>query len=268
MRSKILIILLVSGFLTGISGCGMMSKKYLKTNSEEHTISTVDKKKIKLENISGDIIIKQGNDSSQMTVSATKEIKVKKKDLDKPFDEINIKINSGDNEIIIKTEYNYQRQNSIFKFDLGKMANVDYVITVPPGIEISLDNVNGNVTSDRLDNDLTINLVNGKVSLDNYSGILQCEIVNGSFTGEIINTKGVDINTVNGGIKLNLNNFINAELRAETVNGKISDSDLEIREADRKKRFLKGYLGSGTPDALIKVSTVNGKIVFTGTNEI
>lgn len=268
MRSGILIILLATGIVSGISGCGMMSKKYLKTNSEEHTISTVNKKKIKLENITGDVIIKQGLDSSEMTVSATKEIKVRKQDLDKPFDEIEVKINSEDDIISIKTEYNVPRKKTIFKFDLGNKAKVDYVITVPKGIEISIENVNGNITSDKLDNDLSLDLVNGKVNLDNYSGILQCEIVNGSFSGEIINTKGIDLSTVNGSITLNLNNYINAELRAETVNGKISDSNLMIRETERKKRLFKGYLGSGTPDAMIKVSTVNGKINFTGKNEI
>ncbi len=268
MRSRFLIVLAVSGFLATLSGCGLMSKKYLKTESFERTVSTADIKKIKLENISGNIQIKQGADSSQMTVEATKEVKVRKKDLDKPFDEIEIKIDTENNIIRIKTEYNSPERKTIFRFNMGNKANVDYVITVPPGIDLSIENVNGNVTSDKLDNDLTLDLVNGKTSINNYSGILECEIVNGSFTGEILNTNGININSVNGSITLNLNNYINAELSAETVNGKISDSNLMIKEIEKKKRKFKGYLGNGTPDTMIKVSTVNGKIQFIGKDEI
>ncbi|MEZ4820900.1 MAG: hypothetical protein R2942_00280 [Ignavibacteria bacterium] len=219
-----------------------MSKKYLKTESFEQTVSTSGIKKIKLENISGNILIKQGIDSSKMTVEATKEIKVRKKDLDKPIDEIEINIDTDDNMIRIKTEYNAPNRKTIFNFNMGNKASVDYVITVPPGIDLGIENVNGNITSDKLDNDLSIDLVNGKTEITNYSGILQCEIVNGSFTGEILNTGGVGISTVNGSVTLNLNNYINAELWAETVNGKISDSNLMIKEIEKKKRKFKGYL--------------------------
>ncbi|HMQ68667.1 MAG TPA: hypothetical protein PKA90_06695 [Ignavibacteria bacterium] len=245
-----------------------MSKRYLKTESFERTVSTADIKKIRLENISGNIQIKQGTDSSQLIVEAIKEIKVRKKDLDKPLDEIEIKIDTEDNVIRIKTEYSTPERKTIFRINMGNMANVDYVITVPPGIDLNIENINGNVTSDKLDNDLTLDLVNGKTTITNYSGILECKIVNGSFTGEIINTNGVSINSVNGSITLNLNNYINAEISAETVNGKISDSNLMIKEIEKKKRKFKGYLGSGSPDTQIKASTVNGKIQFIGKDEI
>jgi len=268
MRSRILIMLVVTGILVSFSGCGFMSKKYLKTKTEDHTISTLNKKRVSLENINGDILIRQSRDSSEMTISATKEVKVSKKDLDKPFDEITINIESEDDIIRITTEINIQRRSKFFNINLGNKATVDYVITVPAGLELKIENVNGNVTCNELNNDLTLNLVNGKTKLSNYSGLLECEIVNGSFTGEILSTKGIGISTVNGSITLNLNNYLNAEIIAETVNGKISDSNLIIKETERKKRKFRGILGSGTPESVIKTNTVNGKINFLGTDEI
>lgn len=268
MRSRIYILIIVTGILVSFNGCGYMSKKYLKTKSEEHTISTLNKRKIKLENISGNVLIKQGSDSSQMIVEATKKVKVRKKDLDEPFDEIEIRIDTDDDVIKITSQNHFNRRVTIFKFISENSASVDYEITVPAGIELDINNVNGNVTSDNLNNDLSLNLVNGKTDLSNYSGILECETVNGSVNAEILSTNGVDVNTVNGSITLNLNNYINAEIDAQTVNGKISDSNLIIKEIESKKRRFKGYLGSGTPEIMIKTRTVNGKIKFIGKDEI
>lgn len=254
--------------MVSLNGCGFMSKKYLKTSTERHQIDITGKKKISLENVNGNIKISHGDDSGNLIVKASKEIKVKKKFLDTPFDEIKVAIDSGGQTVEIKAEITKSREDGFFKFNIGRDQRVDYEIIVPPGIEIEIENVNGNISAGKLSNDLKIDLVNGEVSLDNYSGKLKCEITNGSFSADIDSTSGMDLSTINGGVTLNLNNFINANLRAETVNGRIIDENLQLRVVEKEKKLFKGKLGSGESDVDINIETVNGKIKLIGRSEI
>ena len=267
MKAKI--ILIIVGFtILSLQGCGLMSKKYLKTKSEEHQINTAGKTKVKLENVIGNISIIHSADSELLTVKVTKELKVKKKFLETPFDEIEIRIDSSGSILSISTEMNDKRDNSFFSFNPGKDSRVDYIITVPAGMKIEIENVSGNVTSDNLENDLDINLVNGDVDMDKFTGKLDCQIVNGSFSGHIDSTAGMEVNIINGSATVFLNNYMNATVRAETTNGKVTDENLKFSDAVKEKKMLKGTLGNPESNVNIKVETINGKIKLIGRNEI
>lgn len=268
MKAKIILLAICTGIIISLNGCGLMGKKYLKSNTEQHQLSTSGKKKLLLENISGDIVISRSSDSGTLNLKATKEIKVKKKYLNTPFDEIELKIDTTGNMIRINSEIIKDRDNGIFKFNISRDKKVDYEITVPSDIEIEIDNVNGDVTSKNLNNDLKIDLVNGEIELRNFTGALDCNITNGSFTGEVDSTRGIDISTINGSVVLNLNNFMNANVKAETVNGRITEDNLQFRVIDKDKKMFKGILGNGVPNIDIKIETVNGKIKLIGRNEI
>ncbi|MBK8550421.1 MAG: hypothetical protein IPL53_04895 [Ignavibacteria bacterium] len=268
MKSRIVLLMLCLGIIVSVNGCGFMGKRYLKTHSEKHEINTFGKSKIKLDNVSGNVKISQSNDSGILIINASKQIKVKKKYLDKPFDEIGVKIDSDGSVIEISTEINRSGEDGFFKFNIGRDQKVDYEIVIPANLEIEIENVNGDITANRLNNDISIDLVNGEVELDGYTGRLNCEITNGSFSAEVDSTRGMDVSTINGGVTLNLNNFMNANLRAETVNGRITDENLQFRIEDREKKSLKGKLGTGDSNVDIKIETVNGKIKLIGRNEI
>lgn len=268
MKSRIILFVICLGIIVSISGCGFMGKRYLKTHSEQHQINTAGKSKLKIENVSGNVKFSRGSDSGSVIIKALKEIKVKKKYLDTPFDEIQINVDSGTSIIEITTEINRSGEDGIFKFNLGRDQRVDFEIIIPANLEIDVENVNGNISSNNLNNDLKIDLVNGEVDLENYTGRLECEITNGSFSAEIDSTRGMNVSTINGNVTLHLNNFMNANLRAETVNGKISEENLQFSITEREKKFLKGKLGSGDPDVDLRIETVNGKIRLIGRNEI
>lgn len=267
MKARILILL--AGFVfIGLNGCGLLSKKHLKTKTETQQIDLNGKNKVTLENVSGNVTIVHSGDSNSLTIKATKEIKVKKKYLDTPFDEIEVVIDNSENTVNIRTEVNDKREDGFFKVNIGNDASVDYVITIPEGIELEIENINGDITSDKLNNDVKINLIHGKVDLDKFTGKLECEIINGSFTGHIDSTNGLDVNTVNGGITLFLNNYINASVKAETSNGKITEENLQFNNTYKEKGEFKGKLGSGDEKVNINLETVNGKIKMIGRNEI
>ncbi len=267
MKSRIIIILVSFGFIISVNGCGLMGKKYLKSKSEQHQISTLDKKKIKISNITGNIVLSHSNDTAMVTIKASKEIKVKKKYLDTPFDEITIDIDTLSSIIEIKSVIS-GNDDGVFKFNNNRDIRIDYEIYIPSNIDIEVENVHGNITSGDLNNDIKIDLVHGDVDLENYTGRIDCEITNGSFSGKIDSTKGIDLNTINGNVTLILSNYMNVNLRAETVNGRISNENLDFRLVDKERNIFKGKLGNSDLKSDIKIETVNGKIKLFGRNEI
>ena len=153
-------------------------------------------------------------------------------------------------------------------FNLGRNPTVDYDLYIPENIEIEIENINGDLSAKNLNNSLKISLVNGDAEIENYTGTLNCEITNGSFYGEVDSTEGINVSIINGSITLNLSNFMNANISAETVNGKISNENIQLRELRKEKKLLKAKIGNQETDVEIKVETVNGKIKLTGKNEI
>jgi len=265
MKAKIfLIAIFLAAF--GLNGCGLLSKRYTKTETSNYKIYAGNKKRISLENINGNVMISQISDSNTLTIKAHKEIKVKKKYLETPFDEIEIQLDTSSEIISVKTEINQKGSDGIFNF--GREQRVNYEIYLPSNIEIEVDNVNGNVVSSGVNNNLTISLINGDIDVSNFTGKLECEITNGSFSGKIDSTSGIDINTINGSVTLFLNNYMNANIRAESVNSKIMDENLQLRDLMKEKKLLRGKLGNVNTDVDIKIETINGKIRLYGRNEI
>lgn len=264
---KTLILILLAGiFFTGFNGCGFMSKKYTKSETEEIRINTAGKRKLSLENISGNIRIVKNSDSSTLIIKALKETKVKKKELETPFDEIKIETDTNSENISVRTVIS--KNDGIKFFSLSKNPTVNYDLYVPENIEIEIENINGDLSTKNLNNSLKISLVNGDVEIENYTGTLNCEITNGSFYGEVDSTEGINVSIINGSITLNLSNFMNANIEAETVNGKISDENIQLRELRKEKKYLKAKIGNQESDVEIKIETVNGKIKLKGKNEI
>jgi len=267
MKAKILIIITGIFFLSiSISNCGFLSKKYTKTEKSEISISTVSKKKISLDNTNGEIKILKSTDVNKLVIIAHKEIKVKKKNLETPFDEIIIDIDTNSDVISVTSKIKDKGEVQFFHF--GKETRIDYDIYVPENIEIEIVNVNGNIDSKTITNDLRIELTNGDVDLERYTGKLNCEITNGAFNGRIDSTNGINIEVINGSVELNLNNFINANVTAETMNGKISEENLQFRDLKKGKKSLSGKLGNTDNKVDIHIETTNGKIKLFGNSEI
>ncbi len=61
---------------------------------------------------------------------------------------------------------------------------------------------------------------------------------------------------------------MNANVRAESINGKITDENLQFKDIMREKKLFKGKLGNGDPNVDIRIETVNGRIKLYGRNEI
>jgi len=263
MKQRFVFLFAMTAFVTLIFGCGIFSERYEKMETEDRTIPINGKSKLILENISGRIELNQSSDSGTIRLVAKKEISVRNKDLDKPFDEIKIRIDTDGNEIKIEADINTKTRTKFFNFGSMKGPSVDYELYVPAGFQIELSNVNGDITGDNFNGDVRIELVNGDVSIRKFSGLFESEITNGEISMGIDSTTGVDIESINGSVDLTFGENVSAKLKVETTNGKILDENLSLSDIKREKKYLKADLGVN-PSTSVSVSTVNGRITLKG----
>jgi hypothetical protein len=103
--------------------------------------------------------------------------------------------------------------------------------------------------------------VNGEVNAESLQGDAEASTVNGSVNvtmGRADWPNGASFKTVNGGITLTLPSGVDAELRAEVLNGSIN-SDFPVAVTGQvSRRRLDGRIGSGGRE--LHLSTVNGSI--------
>jgi len=252
------LIIVLSFFATSIMGCSLFRKKYEKKETKEYKLSVINKKKIQLDNLNGDIKIKSNSFDNNLIVKADITVYLTKKELDKEDDYTKVSFDTTESTIRISTERKSTRNH--FVFFGSQHDKINYEIDVPSGISVSVDNTNGRITLEKMDNDVKIDLVNGDIKFSRLSGQLDFDVTNGKIKGDADSTKGMSINTVNGNVELTLSEYFTGKFNMQTVNGKISKKDFNFKNTNEEKRSFKGELGSNGPD--VKIETVNGKITL------
>jgi hypothetical protein len=137
---------------------------------------------------------------------------------------------------------------------------VTFEVRVPPGVGFVGRTVNGDIEGDELQSDSLARSVNGSVKLST-TGLATAATVNGSVNvtlGRADWPDGADFKTVNGGITVTLPSVIDADLRADTVNGSITSDFPVTVNGTISPRRLYGMVGSGGHS--LTLSTVNGSI--------
>lgn len=255
---RLLFISLTAIFAISSFNCSL--KKYEKREVSEYKINTVGKTKITLENVSGTIKVNKGDSTTGLIVKAEKIAKVKKRDLDKPFTESSVEIDTSADIIRITSEM--EKSKGFFKFEIGGGNRINYTITLPPGLKLSVDNTNGNVELNELTNDLDISVINGNIEVERTPGQNTFDITNGKMKGSLDSSKGFSVNVVNGNVDFTLGKNFSGNFKMETINGRISHDNLDFSTVVSEKNDFKGKLGDS--DAEIKIDVVNGRIALTG----
>jgi DUF4097 and DUF4098 domain-containing protein YvlB len=120
--------------------------------------------------------------------------------------------------------------------------------------------VPGDIRAEGLRADARAETVNGNVDV-HTAGFAEASTVNGNITcrlGRSSFEEDVEFETVNGSITIEMPEGLNADFRANTVNGGI-DSDFPILVTGKvSRRSLRGSIGEGGPE--LRLSTVNGSI--------
>jgi hypothetical protein len=142
--------------------------------------------------------------------------------------------------------------------------NVEVEVEVPRALPMTLTTRNGGIALEGTSGRARFDTTNGGVSLVDVAGDVRGRTVNGgvhiALDGSRWQGDGLDVETTNGGVRMELPSNYNAELHTETNNGGI-DIDFPIsvrgRLSDLRRR-IDTTLGRG--GAPLRVRTVNGGV--------
>ena len=152
--------------------------------------------------------------------------------------------------------------NNTTGLNSGFDVQMHYVVRVPTGAKLAVDDVNGNVTVTGGDADSKIETMNGDVIFDGV-GASSLQTVNGKIVATFSGATWqgtMSVQTVNGSVELTFPADLSADVSGETVSGNINSSfPITIDQGFGPKSF-KGRIGAG--GRKLKIETVNGGIVL------
>jgi len=122
--------------------------------------------------------------------------------------------------------------------------------------------VNGSLDVEGVQGSVRASLVNGNVKASDLGGEVKLSTVNGGIEANVAalaTTKGVQMSSVNGSIVLIVPPGINADVKASTLHGAITnDLGLQVDDGQFVGHSLSGQIGTG--GARIRLNNVNGSI--------
>ncbi len=117
---------------------------------------------------------------------------------------------------------------------INTSRRIHYKVRVPPGVSVSLEGSNGDLTATGIGGTFTASTSNGRITAD----------------------------TTNGTVTLTLPATAGADLSARVTNGAISHENLDLSISESSRRRLDGRLGAGDPP--IRLATTNRAIRIIG----
>ncbi|HKY61557.1 MAG TPA: DUF4097 family beta strand repeat-containing protein [Gemmatimonadota bacterium] len=156
-----------------------------------------------------------------------------------------VRIHGGGSSISIRTEH--QRGP----------RNVDYRLTVPAALDLSIQGVSTDVTVRGAEGRLQVHTVNGDVSVQGGRGVVELNSVQG--TVSLSGGEGrAELSSVNDGVRVD---GFRGDLRATTVNGEVNLRGVESGSVE--STTVNGsitYQGSIRSDGWYRFNTHNGEI--------
>jgi hypothetical protein len=163
------------------------------------------------------------------------------------------------------------QQNDCQSGDAGRMTVhdndviVDFTVKVPAGVRFVGRTVNGGLTARSLQGDVDGHTVNGRVEIST-TGIASAKTVNGAIDvslGTAVWTEPLEFSTVNGSITVKVPPGIDAQVKAEMMNGSFSsDLPLAVQSSHNGGRRISGIIGNGGRE--LSFHTLNGSIHLEG----
>ena len=141
-----------------------------------------------------------------------------------------------------------------------RSVHVEYRVRIPAGVQVSLKTENGGIGLYDVNATVAAATTNGGVRGTNVSGAVSAHVVNGGIVMDMARAAGpIDLETVNGSIRLDIAPDLNANIEAEAVNGVVSPDDgLKVETLHRSHTRIAGKLNGGGPR--ISARTVNGGV--------
>jgi hypothetical protein len=139
--------------------------------------------------------------------------------------------------------------------------SVSFEILAPASTDLRIETSNGGISIDGMSGRTRFETENGGVSLVDLAGDVVGETVNGGVTVELSGDswegRGLDVETVNGGVSIVVPSGYSANLETGTVNGRFK-TDFPIMIEDDGDPSLTAKLGKGGKP--IRAVTTNGSV--------
>lgn len=139
--------------------------------------------------------------------------------------------------------------------------SVSYEIWVPRKMDLDAETHNGGISVEGVEGRMSLHGVNGGITLRDVAGDVRATTTNGGahayLSGTTWRGAGLDLETTNGGVTVELPRNYNAELETGTVNGGFN-IDFPITVSGSLGRRIRTKLGTGGPR--IRAMTTNGGV--------
>ena len=163
-------------------------------------------------------------------------------------------------EIRIETDGDRIRANGPLNRRYASWS-VSYDVWVPRRTNLEADTHNGGVSVEGVEGRMELRAMNGGIALRQAAGDIRAHTTNGGVTayldGQTWRGSGLDLETTNGGVVLEIPRGYNAELETGTVNGSFN-IDFPITVQGYVGRRINTKLGNGGPR--VRATTTNGGV--------
>ena len=277
-------ILLGSLIAEGIEGLAILSGKHEAYEFETYSVDLegLDKVSMDIEMINGDVVLEPYNGDS-IFINATIKVRgMTELEAVKHLDDINLKVeHSRNQELVVSIDLKY-KVKFWYRTDLHiKVPTTpEYSVNIEDingnlifgnsnkstlnGLILSLTTVNGNIDIQKSKfKEVSLETVNGYITSQIDAEDFTCETTNGHITIIIIGSRGrYSLSSVNGGIEIYMLSNATFKVDLSTVSGSIDilTSNVIYERSERKEKvaYTPGY--SLTTGIYLEASTVNGGI--------
>ena len=211
--------------------------------------------RVNVSNVNGSITV-EGWDKNEVKLEYTKVADSKERLAD-----VEIRIELKPEYFSVETDYGNWTSRNGNRWKNGSKLNVEIHMMVPRGAVLNeIQTVNGSVAVSNFVNSTRASAVNGSVNATNIRGTARLSTVNGEVVADFDQLESgskISLETVNGKVNLLLPSDANATIKADSLNGNITnDFGLPVRKGKYVGRDLYGKLGSG--EIQIRLNSVNG----------
>src|SRR5260370_27244891 len=200
--------------------------------------------RVELDNINGPVHISTW-DRNEVQVDAIKSASTKER-----LDEARIEIDAGKDYVSIRTKYR-DRDQTWNDDNWHNPPSVEYTVTVPRGAHLDeIKLINGSLDVAGVSGEVRASCINGKLEAKDLSGRAQLSTINGRLDARFSHLSGsaLELNSVNGSVKLTIPSDAKAEIEANTVSGDIeNDFGLDVNRHRYLGRGMRGELARVRP---------------------
>lgn len=174
-----------------------------------------------LNGINSEIMVRGDETATMITIEGKKQVGSETMaDATAHLENLEVRIEEKLSEVVVETR---QPSNGH-----GRSYIVDYSITVPGTLKVSIHNVNGAVSIRSTQGDVRVENVNSEIELNEINSNVSAHVVNGRISGSVIMPLDgtIDMSLVNGNINLEIPRETSFEFKANVTNGRITVSNV------------------------------------------